>query len=69
MLTVPLLARLDLDHVENIQQGENSFDNLVLPKGYKDIVQALVETHFKKDVQNLAQERQHNVDLVKGKCR
>jgi SpoVK/Ycf46/Vps4 family AAA+-type ATPase len=67
MLTVPLLARLDLDHVENIQQGENSFDNLVLPKGYKDIVQALVETHFKKDVQNLAQDRLHNVDLVKGK--
>lgn len=53
------IARLDIDNVDEIKKEERNFDKLVLPDGYKDIVQALVETHFKK--------QSHNADLVRGK--
>lgn len=60
-------ARLHIDNISPIRRDENNFERLVLPKGYRQLVRALVETHFKKPDPNAAKEARHNVDLVRGK--
>jgi SpoVK/Ycf46/Vps4 family AAA+-type ATPase len=62
-----LIARLDVDNICDIVHATNNFDKLVLPKGHKEIVQALVETHFRKTVKDDKQQKEHNFDLVQGK--
>ncbi|KAH8808859.1 hypothetical protein F5884DRAFT_858377 [Xylogone sp. PMI_703] len=60
-------ARLHIDNISPIKRDESNFERLVLPKGYKRIVRALVETHFEKPDPNTPNEAQYNVDLVRGK--
>lgn len=62
-------ARLDIDKLCEVTPPEqDNFKKLVLPEGHQDIVQALVETHFKQSSRDVEkQEVQHNVDLVRGK--
>ncbi|CAD6588462.1 MAG: hypothetical protein ASARMPREDX12_003343 [Alectoria sarmentosa] len=62
-------ARLDIDKISDITPPEHdNFQKLVLPEGHQDIVQALVETHFKQSLGEIEKSKvQHNVDLVRGK--
>ncbi len=62
-------ARLDIDKIGDVAPPEqDNFQKLVLPEGHQDIVQALVETHFKHSSNDVEKpETQHNVDLVRGK--
>ncbi|CAD6592878.1 MAG: hypothetical protein ASARMPRED_006768 [Alectoria sarmentosa] len=62
-------ARLDIDKISDITPPEHdNFQKLVLPEGHQDIVQALVETHFKQSSGETEKSKvQHNVDLVRGK--
>ena len=62
-------ARLDIDKLCDVTPPEqDNFKKLVLPEGHQDIVQALVETHFKQSSSDGEKpEAQHNVDLVRGK--
>ena len=39
-------VRLDLEQLKELQQG-NDWKRLVLPKGHREMVQAMVETHSK----------------------
>lgn len=65
----PWTARLDIDKIGTFTPPEqDNFQKLVLPEGHQDIVQALVETHFKDPARDTKKpEVQHNVDLVRGK--
>ncbi|KAK4697731.1 hypothetical protein P7C71_g397, partial [Lecanoromycetidae sp. Uapishka_2] len=59
-------ARLDIDKITKITNEGNGFKKLVLKKGYAEIVQALVETHFKDpDPEAEKVDHRHNVDLVR----
>jgi len=66
---------LDIDQVKEIppvEEGKNDrFDRLILPKGHKDIVRALVKTHAlgRMTAENNAMTRspQREFDVVKGK--
>ncbi|EPE24107.1 P-loop containing nucleoside triphosphate hydrolase [Glarea lozoyensis ATCC 20868] len=60
-------ARLHIDHISPVRRDEKNFERLVLPKGYRSLVRALVETHFKKPDMNAAEDARYNVDLVRGK--
>ena len=62
-------ARLDIDKIYDMTPPEqDNFKKLVLPEGHQDIVQALVETHFKQSSGDVEEsDIQHNVDLVRGK--
>ncbi|RDA82879.1 hypothetical protein CP532_0395 [Ophiocordyceps camponoti-leonardi (nom. inval.)] len=63
-------AQLSLDHLtyENRAKNEtdrNAFDRLVLPDGYKDVVQALVTQHFRdKEASNKSDLQS---DMIRGK--
>lgn len=62
------IARLDIECIKEIPREESNFEKLVLPKGHKEIVQALVETHFPKDKEkDSKKEVRNNIDLVRGK--
>ncbi|KAF3054783.1 hypothetical protein GL218_07412 [Daldinia childiae] len=63
-------AQLDLTHLryENEQNRDNiktAFDQLVLPPGHKDMVEALVTQHFQD--REAAQRGNGQTDLVRGK--
>ena len=62
-------ARLDVDKICDVTPpDQDNFKKLVLPEGHQDIVQALVETHFKQTSTDIEKPKiQHNVDLVRGK--
>ena len=67
MLT-PQIARLDIDKISTVTNEGNGFKKLVLKKGYAEIVQALVETHFNGPSPGTGKVKQeHEVDLVRGK--
>jgi hypothetical protein len=61
------LAQLDLMLLGNVR-WEDSWKDLVLPKGHKSMVQAMVETHA-KGTRSTTGNLQDNVevDLVRGK--
>jgi SpoVK/Ycf46/Vps4 family AAA+-type ATPase len=61
------IARLHIDRISPVRRDEKNFERLVLPKGYRSLVRALVETHFKKPDMNAAEDARYNVDLVRGK--
>lgn len=59
---------LDVKLVQDIKEHSGGFDSLVLPRGHKDTLLALVETHSrgrKPDTGHKLTERQ--IDLVRGK--
>ncbi|KAF8849600.1 P-loop containing nucleoside triphosphate hydrolase protein [Acephala macrosclerotiorum] len=60
-------ARLHVDNISPVERHENNFDKLVLPRGYRKIVRALVETHFKTTDSDTKEKARHNADLVRGK--
>ncbi|ETS76967.1 hypothetical protein PFICI_10841 [Pestalotiopsis fici W106-1] len=57
---------LDISRLERVEQN-NEWDNLVLPPGHREMVQAMVETHT-QDLQSNRDSRP-GMDLVKGKGR
>ena len=46
LLTFTYLAPIGVDHVEPVEWNDEPFTNLVLAGGQKELVQALVETHY-----------------------
>lgn len=59
-------APLDLKHLSNISADPKGFDELELPVGHKEMVQALVREHF----QNKSGEAsQQDYDIIAGKGR
>lgn len=62
-------AELSIGLVKDLPVKQDGFDQLVLPEGHKDLVLALVETHSRgsRPASGPAQEKDHQVDLVKGK--
>ncbi|CAG8961514.1 hypothetical protein HYFRA_00013865 [Hymenoscyphus fraxineus] len=61
-------ARLNIDNISNVAYDEDNLENLVLPKGHKKIISALVETHFKKHGASVDETESHyNADIVRGK--
>lgn len=61
-------ARLDVDRISRVTTEKNGFKKLVLKEGYAEIVQALVETHFKDPPPESEKVKlRHDVDLVRGK--
>lgn len=60
-------VQVDLSLLEPVTE-ESSWDKLVLPKGHKEMVQAMVETHAKVSNSTVgpAQDRVE-MDLVRGK--
>lgn len=61
------LVKLDIRIIKDIKPGR-SWDELVLPEGHRDLVQAMVKHHAvsPQDKTNKPQSRFHS-DLVEGK--
>lgn len=61
------IVQLNLDQLEYVQQ-QDDWKKLVLPKGHRDIVQAMVETHSRGSGQTtMTQDDKVEMDLVRGK--
>lgn len=58
--------KLDILRLEPVDRGDDGFDSLVLPKGYKKLVKALVKNHFQMSEGGSSSDG-HDFDLVKGK--
>lgn len=58
--------QLDILRLKPVTRGDDGFDSLVLPRGYKDLVKALVKNHFQMSEGGSANDV-HDFDLVKGK--
>jgi predicted DNA-binding transcriptional regulator YafY len=39
----------DVDRIRDVEWNEESFNNLVLPEGYKDLILAFVESQLKQN--------------------
>lgn len=63
--------QLDVARLDPADQGNDGFDGLVLPKGYKKLVKALVKNHFQMSQNgssnDVSSNDVHDYDLVKGK--
>ncbi|KAF3768739.1 hypothetical protein M406DRAFT_286719 [Cryphonectria parasitica EP155] len=63
-------VQLDIDRLQDVQRGDN-WDNLVLPKGHREMVQAMVESYTRRldDSQATYDQPSEKVDLdlVRGK--
>jgi SpoVK/Ycf46/Vps4 family AAA+-type ATPase len=67
---VIFIAALDVDSLREIKARKNGFEDLELPSGHKDVVQALVQTHFRrtgKKGEPSAWENEEQFDLVRDK--
>ncbi|KAK6524567.1 hypothetical protein TWF281_011471 [Arthrobotrys megalospora] len=61
-------AKIDVSYVKDISVDSNPFDDLKLKSGYKELVQSLVDSHFKKNkIQKESQKLRTNQDLILGK--
>ncbi|KAF3180901.1 hypothetical protein TWF225_009220 [Orbilia oligospora] len=61
-------AKIDVTYVKDISVDSNPFDDLKLKSGYKELVQSLVDSHFKKNkIQKESQKLRTNQDLILGK--
>ncbi|GKT47613.1 uncharacterized protein ColSpa_07794 [Colletotrichum spaethianum] len=63
-------VQLDLDRLQDVQHGDD-WNNLVLPKGHREMVQAMVESYTRRsdgsqDTQDQLSEKV-DLDLVRGK--
>lgn len=54
----------DITEVRRVDD-KNGFDQLVLPKGHKDMVKCLIRQHFKEKESKLADKDE--MDIVRGK--
>ena len=63
-------AQVDVGYIRSAMGQIDGFNNLQLPSGHKDMVQALVDIHFKKrNVENLVYGDKLDFDIVQGKGR
>lgn len=63
-------SQIDIRFIRPVSRPIEGFDSLKLPKGYKQMVQALVNAHFmKKKVEKLHQGANVDYDIVQGKGR
>ncbi|KAL9593496.1 MAG: hypothetical protein Q9219_007527 [cf. Caloplaca sp. 3 TL-2023] len=62
-------AELSVDLVKDLPAKQDGLDQLVLPDGYKDLIQALVEFHPQgnRSASGSAEKKDHQVDIVDGK--
>jgi signal recognition particle GTPase len=64
-------ADIDVSQIKQLRPRVQSFEQLVLPQGHKDIVEALVKTHSRGDrpVRDAVgdEDNDHREDLVRGK--
>lgn len=62
-----MAVQLNLDQLEYVQR-QDDWKKLVLPKGHREIVQAMVETHSRgSGLSTSAQDSKIEMDLVQGK--
>ncbi|KAG0124130.1 hypothetical protein HOY82DRAFT_588070 [Tuber indicum] len=62
-------APLDVTLMRDVPSRNEGFNSLVLPKGHRDLVEALVQTHSRgsRPTSGTIYDREHEVDLVRGK--
>jgi signal recognition particle GTPase len=64
-------ADIDVSQIKQLRPRVQSFEQLVLPQGHKDIVEALVKTHSRGDrpIRDAVgdEDDDHREDLVRGK--
>ncbi|RVD84977.1 uncharacterized protein DFL_003312 [Arthrobotrys flagrans] len=61
-------AKIDVSYVKDISVDSNPFGELKLKSGYKELVQSLVDSHFKKNkIHKESQKLRTNQDLILGK--
>lgn len=55
--------------MRDVPSRKEGFNSLVLPKGHRDLVEALVQTHSRgpRPTSGSIHDRDHEVDLVRGK--
>jgi hypothetical protein len=69
-LTSQFIAALDIDSLRDIKARKNGFEDLELPSGHKDVVQALVQTHFRRNGKKgepSSWDNEEQFDLVRDK--
>ena len=60
----------DIDHLHDVTPSQEGFENLELPRGHRDMVQALVQTHFReKALYETTPEGVPDPDVIQGKGR
>jgi SpoVK/Ycf46/Vps4 family AAA+-type ATPase len=68
---IPSTADIDVSQIKQLRPRVQSFEQLVLPQGHKDIVEALVKTHSRGDrpVRDAVgdEDNDQREDLVRGK--
>ena len=61
-------AQVDIGYTRSVTRQIDGFKNLQLPPGHKEMVQALVDIHFKKrNIENLEYGDKLDFDIVQGK--
>ncbi|KAG0636601.1 hypothetical protein HOY80DRAFT_1017349 [Tuber brumale] len=62
-------APLDVTLMRDVPSRQEGFNSLVLPKGHRDLVEALVQTHSRgsRPTSGTIYDKEHEVDLVRGK--
>ncbi|CUS14986.1 unnamed protein product [Tuber aestivum] len=60
---------LDVTLMRDVPSRKEGFNSLVLPKGHRDLVEALVQTHSRgsRPTTGTVHDGEHEVDLVRGK--
>ncbi|PWW77821.1 hypothetical protein C7212DRAFT_342460 [Tuber magnatum] len=60
---------LDITLMRDVPSRKEGFNSLVLPKGHRDLVEALVQTHSRgsRPTSGTVHDKEHEVDLVRGK--
>ncbi|RPA89391.1 hypothetical protein L873DRAFT_1849319 [Choiromyces venosus 120613-1] len=60
---------LDVTLMHEVPSRKEGFNTLVLPKGHRDLIEALVQTHFRgsRPTSGTVFDREHEVDLIRGK--
>lgn len=63
------VAPLDVTLMRDVPSRKEGFNSLVLPKGHRDLVEALVQTHSRgpRPTSGSIHDKEHEVDLVRGK--
>lgn len=66
-LTNCITVQVSLDQLEYVEE-QDGWNKLVLPKGHRELVQAMVETHARGSTSSTsAEEKKVEMDLVRGK--
>ncbi len=60
------IAQLNISELSKTVQDRESFNDLVLPEGFRDMILNLVVTHLSGDLRNASEGPQENVIQAKG---